>query len=178
MLSCEIIPYTMLLRIEFQNNPTWRRPPRLLVGSATSLRIAAKNRTKNRHAISQRMGEKNKMALLAEASSLHSVSFLSRSVVLCLHCHQSCRQYFNIYFGPGISDHVWKLCLHCRRLGYAQNKPLHSFHGRYIYTYRLIPCLLRPVPLGQQVGLFVFFSACSDYHGQLRSRSDGRILNI
>ena len=80
--------------------------------SAISLRIAAKTRTKYRHAISRRKGKKGNMSLLAEASSLR------------------------------------------------ENKPLHCFHGRYTYTYRLIPCLLRPVdlPQGKWVGSLVLFS--------------------
>ena len=46
----------------------------------------------------------------------------------------------------------------CEASSLPENKPLHCFHGRYIYTYRLIPCLLRPVPQGQRVGSLVLFS--------------------
>ena len=67
MLSCEIIPYTMLLQIKFQKNPTWRQPARWLVGSTIYLRVVAKTRTKNRPAISWGKGERDNIVLLADA---------------------------------------------------------------------------------------------------------------
>ena len=115
---------------------TWR-PARsithIAIGtrSAISLRIAAKTRTKYRHAISRRKGKKGNMSLLAEASSLR------------------------------------------------ENKPLHCFHGRYTYTYRLIPCLLRPVGAYLKENGWVrwfYFQSLFRLSWSLRSRSDGRIL--
>ena len=61
-------------------------------------------------------------------------------------------------------------------LEYSRNKPLHSYHGGYTYPFVSCLGLLRRIPRGKQVGSFFFSKAGFAYHGQLRSRSDGRIF--
>ena len=94
MLSCEIIPYTMLLQIKFQKNPTWRQPARWLVGSAIYLRVAAKTRTKNRPAISRGKGEKDNIVLLANARhhllAEQTPTVLSWSIYIYIYRFVSC----------------------------------------------------------------------------------------
>ena len=57
MLSCDIIPYMMVLPNRIKRNPTWRRHAHWFVSSAESLHVAAKTKPKNQPAISQRTGE-------------------------------------------------------------------------------------------------------------------------
>ena len=58
----------------------------------------------------------------------------------------------------------------------AKTNPYTAFMAD-IYIYISIDSMLTTPCTSRTTGRFVFFfSACSDYHGQLRSRSDGRIF--